>query len=97
MPFKIKIGWLALLLSGLPAAAWVCGGVGAESDKQAKGLREPAGTAEQTTLQIPVEVVAKGNTPQWVYVEASAEAVPEPGITLLWLPGALLLWRRRRG
>ena len=46
--------------------------------------------------QIPIEVVAKGSAPQWVYVEVQGQSVPEPGAVSLLSMASLLLLRRRR-
>ncbi len=47
--------------------------------------------------RVPVEVISKGEPPEWVYVEVEAQAVPEPGILpLLVLAGSVLALRRRR-
>lgn len=47
--------------------------------------------------RIPVEVIAKGSAPEWVYVNVGSQAVPEPGTTsLIVLASVLLAFRRQR-
>lgn len=55
-------------------------------------------TQPNAVVRIPVEVIAKGSAPQWVYVEVGSQAVPEPGmISLFALTSLLLVFRRQRG
>ena len=47
--------------------------------------------------RIPVEVIANGSAPQWVYVQVGNQAVPEPGmVSLLALTTLLVAFRRQR-
>lgn len=51
----------------------------------------------QTVIQLPVEVIEKGNAPEWIYVHVGHEAVPEPGsVSLVVLAGLLVAFRRQR-
>ena len=50
----------------------------------------------QTVVRVPVEVVAEGSAPRWIYVEVGSQAVPEPGIASLLALGSLLLILRRQ-
>lgn len=58
----------------------------------------PAVLRPEAVVRVPVEVIAKGSAPQWVYVEVGNQAVPEPGmLSLLALTTLLLVCRRQRG
>jgi hypothetical protein len=47
--------------------------------------------------RLPVELIKKGEPPEWVYLNVSSSAVPEPGIvSLVVLAGALAVFRRER-
>ncbi|MBJ7286010.1 MAG: PEP-CTERM sorting domain-containing protein [Akkermansiaceae bacterium] len=48
-------------------------------------------------MEIPVQVIRCGKTPEWVYVQISPQAVPEPGtLSLLGIGAILLMIRRQR-
>ncbi len=48
-------------------------------------------------IRIPIEVIEKGSAPKLIYVEHTAQAVPEPGIvSLLTLTSLFLAFRRQR-
>ena len=52
----------------------------------------------EPVVRIPVEVIANGREPEWVYVQVGTQAVPEPGLaSLLALTAMLLAFRRHRG
>jgi len=50
----------------------------------------------EPSLKIPVQVIRCGKTPEWVYVQISPQAVPEPGTLSLLGIGAILLMTRRQ-
>lgn len=52
---------------------------------------------EEKFVKMPVEVVGVGGKTEWVMVEVSNQAVPEPGAAVLLALSSLLLLRRRRG
>lgn len=52
---------------------------------------------EEKFVKLPVEVVVTGGKREWVMVEVSNEAVPEPSAAALLALSSLLLLRRRRG
>lgn len=52
---------------------------------------------EEKFVKMPVEVVGVGGKSEWVMVEISNEAVPEPSAAALLALTSLLLLRRRRG
>jgi len=59
----------------------------------------PPGSPGQTegVVRIPIEVIEKGSAPKMIYVEHTAQAVPEPGIvSLLTLTSLFLAFRRQR-
>lgn len=33
----------------------------------------------ESTVRIPVEVIAAGSAPEWVYIEVASQALPQPG------------------
>lgn len=96
---KIKALLIGLLLASPPVAAWMIyrpQQAPAAVHLSALGTAAAApGTREE--LRIPVEILAKGNTPETIYVEMRTEAVPEPAsLPLVLLPALLLVLRRRR-
>jgi len=82
--FQIKLLWVGLLLACPPLSA-----------QSLPASTSPAD--EEKRIQMPVEVVGTGGKREWVMVEVSNEAVPEPGTTALLALSSLLLLRRRRG
>lgn len=53
--------------------------------------------AVDSAVTIPVELIARGKEPEWVYVQVENQAVPEPGAcSLLVLASLLLVFRRQR-
>ena len=86
---------LGLLLASPPLAAWLWNETKAP-DAQRVTNSIPANLRSEGAVQVPIEVVAEGSAPQWVYVEISNQAVPEPGVVSLLAIGSLLLLRRQR-
>lgn len=95
---KIKVLLIGLLLASPPVAAWILRG--AEPTTQPPAVQRAVSHAtespEDRSIRIPVEVVAEGSAPQWVYVEVQSQAVPEPGVATLAALTSLLLLRRQR-
>ena len=58
----------------------------------------PAGTRPPgDVVRIPVEVIEKGSAAKVIYIEATHQAVPEPGIfTLFTFTSLILIFRRKR-
>lgn len=92
--FKIKAVLLGLLLASPPLAAWILHE--ADTPARAEAVPQDAVASAEPAAQIAVEVVAKGSSPEWVYVEVPAQAVPEPGSVMLLAVSSLLLLRRQR-
>lgn len=97
--FKIKSLVFGLLLASPALAAWAyLGGepVGSVPAKPQVSLTQVDPTLAKP-LRIPVEVIAKGSAPKWVYVDVTPQTIPEPGFfSLLTLTGTLLIFRRTR-
>jgi hypothetical protein len=97
--FKIKSLWLGLFLAFPPVAAWTLRG-NAESlnpPPAAHSAPAPAAVpAEENLMQVPVEVVANGGKTEWVVVEVTNQAIPEPGAAAMLALSSLLLLRRQR-
>ncbi len=96
---KIKALLIGLLLASPPVAAWILRG--AEPAAVTPAV-QPAvshtmvASPADGSIRIPVEVVAEGSAPQWLYVEVQSQAVPEPGVMSLVALTSLLLLRRHR-
>jgi hypothetical protein len=90
---KIKILWIGLFLAFPPMAAWALRGHDGEPTPPPVAMPN---AAETSRVQMPVEVIANGEKPEWVMVEVPAEAIPEPGTALLMMFSSLLLLRRKR-
>jgi hypothetical protein len=59
----------------------------------------PPGNSAQagSVVRIPIEVIEKGSAPKMIYIEHTAQAVPEPGIiSLVTLASLFLAFRRQR-
>ena len=91
---------LGLLLASPAVAAWIFRGTD-------PALAIPPGVSPtlpqahhalpaDSPVQVPVEVVAKGSEPEWVYVQVPNQAIPEPGVASLLALTSLLLLRRQR-
>ncbi len=92
---KIKPLLLGALLASPPLAAWALRGGENKVDTPAQAV--VSASPAEPVVRIPVEIVAKGSSPEWVQVEVRTEAVPEPGVLpLAGLPILLALLRRRR-
>lgn len=92
----MKAVFLGLLLASPPVAAWILRGD--ESSLEAQMVQQVSATvaASPEAVRLPVEVVTKGGAPQWIYVEVTNSAVPEPGVVSLLAVTSLLLLRRHR-
>jgi hypothetical protein len=91
---KIKFLWIGLFLAFPPMAAWALRG---DDDKPAPSPVAMPEVVETNRIQMPVEVVTKGGKAEWVMVEVTAQAIPEPGTsTLLIALSSMLLLRRKR-
>ncbi len=89
--------FLGLLLVSPALGAWIFHRT-PELDCTASGAIIAAVPAHPPAaiVRVPVEVIAKGSAPQWIYVQVGSQSVPEPGTaTLLVLTSLLLLHRRR--
>ena len=88
-----------LLVAPTVAALMYCDSQRAVSPSQVRAISYPqhAGRQSGEVVRIPIEVIKKGDAPQTVYVEASPQAVPEPGIfALLTFASLILVFRRQR-
>ena len=85
---------IGMLLASPPVAAWVLRGQ--ESIIQTPQDQSFTEIITDQSVQIPIEIVAKGSTSKWIYVEVPTQSVPEPGVTLLIPLASLLLLRRQR-
>jgi len=96
--FKLKVLLIGLLLIS-PAVGFWSYQHGRSSDligsSDAVVVSKPVVDSEPT-LEIPVQVIRCGKTPEWVYVQISPQAVPEPGTLSLMGIGAILLMIRRQ-
>lgn len=95
---KMKTLMIGLLLASPPVAAWMLRA--AEPAIQEPVIRQTPATSpaapNEAAVQVPVEVVAEGSAPEWVYVEVQSQTIPEPGSAALAALASLLLLRRQR-
>ena len=94
----MKVLLIGMLLASPPVAAWM---LRTEAPAALSAGIQPVSQPFRPTpaggpIQVPVEVVAEGSAPQWVYVEVQNQAVPEPGVVSWLVPASLLLLRRQR-
>ena len=97
--FKMKSLLLGIFLASPAVAAWMLRHPEPIPGPAEIQLISSTTAAPQSglTARIPVEILAKGSAPRWVYVEVGSEAVPEPGvISLMGLASLLLVFRRQR-
>lgn len=97
--FKLKVLLIGLLLIS-PAVGFWSYQNGRSSDligsSDAVVACKPVVDSEPT-LEIPVQVIRCGMTPQWIYVQIAPQAVPEPGtLSLLGIAAIFLIIRRQR-
>lgn len=93
----MKALFLGLLLASPPVAAWILRAPEpALQSTQNESVTAPQLAAQPGAMQLPVEIVTKGGTPKWVYVEVTHQAIPEPGVISLAALASLLLLRRQR-
>ena len=85
---------IGMLLASPPVAAWVLRGQ--EPISQTPQDQSFTEIITDQSVQIPIEIVAKGSASKWIYVEVPTQSVPEPGVTLLIPLAGLLLLRRQR-
>lgn len=90
---KIKTLLFGLLLTTPPIAAWA---IRTRDGHPQAPFTPPAQPALRTTAKIPVEVVTQGIGSQTIYVEAPAQAIPEPGLLPLAVISTAMLFQRRR-
>ena len=93
----MKALFFGLLLASPPVAAWILHAPEPSMQTaQNETITTPQVAAQPEAMQMPVEIVTKGGTPKWVYVEVTHQAIPEPGVVPLAALASLLLLRRRR-
>ncbi len=94
---QIKVILLGMLLASPAVALW-----GYRNHKSFTASHDVPSVASvqpaaEAVTRIPVEVIADGSAPQWVYVQVGNQVVPEPGmVSLLALATLLLAFRRQR-
>ena len=94
----MKFLLIGLLVASPSVAAWALrGGDTVAAPAQAEVVRDGNTGAAEPVIHLPVEIVAKGASPEWVRIEVRTEAIPEPGVApMVGLPLLCLLLRRRR-
>jgi len=53
---------------------------GSDSAASRPEIRPVSTNTPAESLQVPVEVMAKGSAPHWVYIEVTGQALPEPSL-----------------
>jgi hypothetical protein len=98
--FKITALLFGMFLASPAYGVWTIRGAETPDSKPEDRtvLFTPAAPRPEAVVRVPVEVITKGSAPQWVYVEAGRQAVPEPGMfSLLALTTLLIVLLRQRG
>ncbi len=94
---QIKVLLFGMLLASPAVALWAFRSHKPLTINQEIPALSDAQPAAGSVSRIPVEVIANGSAPQWVYVQVGNQAVPEPGmVSLLALATLLLAFRRQR-
>ena len=96
--FKMKTLLLGLLVASPALAAWISrGSESVVSRQEITMISQRAQTPRpESVVRVPVEVIAKGSPPKWVYVEVPTHAVPEPGMVSLFVLTSLILALHRQ-
>jgi hypothetical protein len=92
----MKALFLGLLLATPAVAAWIFHGTEPAMEIRPDAPRASHAVPAGSPVQVPVEVVAKGSQPEWVYVQVPNQAIPEPGVASLLALTSLLLLKRQR-
>ena len=88
---KIKVLLFGVLLASPAVALWGFRSHKPLTIKPAIQAVADGRPSAGSVSRIPVEVIANGSAPQWVYVEVGNQAVPEPGMVSLLVLTTLLV------
>ena len=73
----MKALFFGLLLASPAVAVWrIHGGESSTSRPEVRRISNT--TRPETTVRVPVEVMAKGSPPEWIYIEVAGQALPKP-------------------
>ena len=75
---KTKTLLFGILVVSPAVAVWVLRG--SDSAASRPEIRQVSNNSRaESVVRVPVEVIAKGSAPEWVYIEVTGQALPEPG------------------
>jgi hypothetical protein len=74
----MKVLLFGMLVASPAVAVWKFRGSGSATTWQ--DVRQVSNTpSAESTVRVPVEVIAAGSAPEWVYIEVAGQALPKPG------------------
>lgn len=74
---KTKLLILGFLVVSPSVGLWVFRGFYPAASRPE--IRPVSSNSLEESVRLPVEVIAKGSAPQWVYIEVTGKALPESG------------------
>lgn len=74
---KTKVLLLGFLVVSPSVIVWVFRGSDAAASRPE--IRPVSNSSLEESVRVPVEVIAKGSAPQWVYIEVTGKALPDSG------------------
>ena len=73
----MKVLLFGLVVASPAVAVWKFRGSGSTTSRSE--IRQVSNTTRaEPTVRVPVEVIAAGSAPEWVYIEVASQALPKP-------------------
>ena len=72
----MKVVLFGMLVSSPAIAAWIFRSTEAATSRpEIRSISNHQHT--ESTVRVPVEVIAAGSTPEWIYIEVASQALPK--------------------